>query len=216
MIGGEKQLDTVRQKRILYALRAWGTDQALEDLAVVRFDEGFQYHHDGHQVLVLPPGEPERDVSVFEIVQRVGLRGLIRPHRTYYYSVRCILGAAVGEAGPSDGHGEVPAVYEQEPDDLLDAVDDEVASQLLCLFLSPNKQSWRVVLEMAFVGLEAVSMMSACLASQGGTRLTLIMMGICPTSRTNSSGSPSLIRYSNVAESLPRLETWRSLHSDGN
>lgn len=45
--------------------------------------------------------------------------------------------------------------------------------------------------------------------------LTLTMMGSCPSSRTNSLGSSLLIWYSITAESLPRYETWRSLHSAG-
>lgn len=41
------------------------------------------------------------------------------------------------------------------------------------------------------------------------------MMGMLPSSRTNSRGSPSLILYSKVAVSLPRYVEWRSLHSAG-
>jgi len=44
---------------------------------------------------------------------------------------------------------------------------------------------------------------------------TLIIIGIWPSSRTNSTGSPPFIEYSKVAESLPLYETCLSLHSAG-
>ncbi len=45
--------------------------------------------------------------------------------------------------------------------------------------------------------------------------LTINMSGICPRSRTNSFGSPLLIRNSNRALIFPRYVTCRSRHSAG-
>lgn len=81
----------------------------------------------------------------------VGLGGLVGADCSENDTVGAVSGATVLETRSIDSHGEVSLVHLEHSNDLLDTVDDEIATQLLRFFLASNQESRRVVFEVASI-----------------------------------------------------------------
>ena len=190
LVGAEEEFDAIGQEGVGDALGLGWADETLEDFPIVCLNEGLHDHHDGDEVLVLSPREAEGDVAVAEVVEDVGLGGLVGAYGSHYDTVRGVGGASVLETRTDDGEREVSAVHEEHADELFDTVDNEVAAQLFGLFSSCDELGRGAVLEVALVGLFEV-LISVFNRLCWIPRLlllplTLTMMGIWPSSRTNS------------------------------
>jgi len=127
----QEELDAVRDERVVKVL----LEDAEEDLLVGRARERLEDHDDRDHVLGLAPREPQGRAAVRQVVERVGLRRLVGPHRADRDAVLRVGRAAVAERRADDGRDVVAARDDEEPDQALVAVDDEVAAHLLGLLV---------------------------------------------------------------------------------
>ena len=87
-------------------------------------------------------------------MEDVGLGGLVWSNGSHLDTVLSVGGTSVGETWSDDGHWVVSALHDQHSDELLDTVDDEVATHLVGLLLVLDEVVWGHVVQVASVGLQ--------------------------------------------------------------
>lgn len=78
---------------------------------------------------------------------------LIRPNAADCDAEFCIRGSAIHKGVSDECHGIVPPWHDKVADDLLVAVNDEVASKLFSFFMTCNKLGGRETLQVTPIGL---------------------------------------------------------------
>jgi hypothetical protein len=145
----KEELDTIRHEGVGEIL----LENAEEDLLVRRAGESLEDHDDGNHVFRLAPRETEGGAAVREVVESVGLGGLVVANGPDLHTVLGVGGATVAEGGTDDGGDVVSSGNDEETDETLVSVDDEITAHLLSFFVVGDKFGGREVTEVTAGGL---------------------------------------------------------------
>jgi hypothetical protein len=164
---------------------------AVEEFAVGDVGQGAEDDDGGDHVFGLAPAEAQGHVARGEVVERVGLRALIRADGSDLDAKLAVICAAVAKAGSLEGEDVVASGDDEVSHESLVPVDDEVTSPLFGLLVAGDELRGREAAEMTSIRL------GVCVSRSrrpNCSQRTLTMIGIRPRSLASRCQYPPLMR----------------------